>query len=136
VNAEANERKSQLDVEKYGPLAKAQAASQQVWTMPFRRISQTSNGGDLQSFNQAAEAAVETARINLNSRGWLTAQWHRRRGHSTGGDLVSATSGSLTTVSTLDQSETTSRSASRNTGMRNQFSSSAKRALAAAAHSR
>jgi len=52
VNAEANERKSQLDVEKYGPLAKAQAASQQDLDNAVQtNLGKPGNGGDLQSFN-------------------------------------------------------------------------------------
>jgi membrane fusion protein (multidrug efflux system) len=111
ATAEANQLKSQLDVEKYGPLAKAEAVSKQ----DFDNAVQTNlaNQAQVKAANaaigaakaqiQASQAAVETATINLNFThiaspidgvaGIAKAQV---------GDLVSSSSGVLTTVSTLD----------------------------------
>ena len=74
TTAEANEIKSQLDVEKYGPLAKADAVSKQ----DFDNSVQTNlaNQAQVKGANasigaakaqiQASQAAVETATINLD----------------------------------------------------------------------
>lgn len=111
ATAEANQLKSQQDVEKYGPLAQADAISKQ----DFDNATQTNlaNKAQVQAAKaavgaakaqiQASQAAVETATINLNFTrivspidgiaGFAQAQV---------GDLVSTSSGVLTTVSTLD----------------------------------
>lgn len=74
ATAKANQLKSQLDVEKYGPLAKADAVSKQ----DFDNAVQTNlaNQSKVQAAKaaigaakpqiQASQAAVETATINLN----------------------------------------------------------------------
>ena len=111
ATAEANQLKSQMDVEKYAPLAQAEAVSKQ----DFDNANQTNTANKAQAQAakaaigaakaqiQASQAAVETATINLNFTriispidgvaGFAQAQV---------GDLVSTSSGVLTTVSTLD----------------------------------
>lgn len=111
ATAEANQLKSELDVEKYAPLAEADAISKQ----DFDNATQTNlaNKAQVQAAKaaigaakaqiQVSQAAVETAGINLNFTrivspidgvaGFAQAQV---------GDLVSTSSGVLTTVSTLD----------------------------------
>jgi RND family efflux transporter MFP subunit len=109
--SEANQLKSQLNLEKYEPLAKVDAVSKQ----DFDNATQTdlANRAQVKAAEaaiaaakaqiKASEAAVETATINLNFTrivspidgiaGIALAQV---------GDLVSTSSGPLTTVSTLD----------------------------------
>lgn len=111
ATAEANQLKSQLDVEKYAPLAKVDAVSQQ----DFDNANQTNLANKAQvkaaeaaiasahAQIHAGQAAVETAAINLNFTlivspidgiaGVAQAQV---------GDLVSTSSGVLTIVSTVD----------------------------------
>jgi membrane fusion protein (multidrug efflux system) len=111
TTAEANEIKSQLDVEKYGPLAKADAVSKQ----DFDNAVQTNlaNQAQVKGANasigaakaqiQASQAAVETATINLNfTRIISPIDGIAGIAQAQVGDLVSTTSGLLTTVSTLD----------------------------------
>jgi membrane fusion protein (multidrug efflux system) len=109
--AEANQLKSQLDVEKYAPLAKADAVSQQ----DFDNANQTNLANRAQArVAEAAiasahaqihanEAAVETAAINLNfTRVISPIDGIAGVAQAQVGDLVSASSGLLTTVSTVD----------------------------------
>ena len=111
TTAEANEIKSQLDVEKYGPLAKADAVSKQ----DFDNAVQTNlaNKAQVQEAKaaigaakaqiQASQATVETATINLNfTRIISPIDGIAGIAQAQVGDLVSTTSGVLTTVSTLD----------------------------------
>ena len=111
ATAEANELKSQLDVEKYGPLAKADAVSKQ----DFDNAVQTNfaNKAQVQAAKaaigaakaqiQANQAAVETATINLNfTRIVSPIDGIAGIAQAQVGDLVSASSGTLTTISTLD----------------------------------
>ena len=111
TTAEANEIKSQLDVEKYGPLAKADAVSKQ----DFDNAVQTNlaNKAQVQEAKaaigaakaqiQASQATVETATINLNfTRIISPIDGIAGIAQAQVGDLVSTTSGLLTTVSTLD----------------------------------
>jgi membrane fusion protein (multidrug efflux system) len=111
ATAEANQLKSQLDVEKYGPLARVDAVSKQ----DFDNATQTdlANKAQVQAAQaaiaaakaqiQAAQAQVETASINLGFTR-IVAAIDGIVGISQAqvGDLVSTSSGSLTTVSTLD----------------------------------
>jgi RND family efflux transporter MFP subunit len=104
VNAEANERKSQLDVAKYGPLARAQAASQQDLDNAVQtNLANQATVETAKASIQAAEAAVETAQINLNFT-TVVSPINGIAGVAKAqvGDLVTTTSGTLTTVSTLD----------------------------------
>jgi membrane fusion protein (multidrug efflux system) len=111
ATAEANELQSRLNVEKYAPLAKEQAASQQ----DLDNANQTNRANKAQveaakaaivaarAQIEANQAAVEAAAINLNFTtiaspidgiaGIALAQV---------GDLVSSSSGNLTTISALD----------------------------------
>jgi membrane fusion protein (multidrug efflux system) len=105
LNTEANQRKSQLDVEKYTPLASQQAASQQdldnaVQTNFANRASVETAKAQI----QAAQAAVETAQINLNfTRVIAPINGIAGLAQNQVGDLVSAGSTSpITTVSTVD----------------------------------
>jgi RND family efflux transporter MFP subunit len=111
ATAEANQLKSQLDVEKYGPLAKADAVSKQ----DFDNANQTNlaNKAQVQAAQaaiaaakaqiQASQAAVETASINLNfTRIVSPIDGIAGIAQAQVGDLVNTSSGPLTTVSTLD----------------------------------
>jgi RND family efflux transporter MFP subunit len=104
VNAEANERKSQLDVEKYEPLAKAQAATQQDLDNAIQtNLANKATVETAKASIQAAEAAVEAAQINLNfTRVVSPIDGVAGLAQAQVGDLVTTTSGTLTTVSTLD----------------------------------
>jgi membrane fusion protein (multidrug efflux system) len=105
VNAQANQRKSQLDVDRYTPLAKEQAATQQ----DLDNAVQT-NFANLATIETAkasiksAEAAVETAQINLAfTRVVSPIDGIAGLAQNQVGDLVSASSsGPITTVSTID----------------------------------
>ena len=111
ATADANQLKSQLDVEKYGPLAKADAVSKQ----DFDNAKQTNlaNKAQVQAAEgaiasakaqiQAKQAVVETAAINLNfTRIVSPIDGIAGIGQAQVGDLVSSSSGPLTTVSTLN----------------------------------
>ena len=111
ATAEANELQSRLNVEKYAPLAKEQAASQQ--DLDNANQTNLANKAQVEAAKaaivaaraqiQANQAAVEAAAINLNFTvisspidgiaGIAQAQV---------GDLVSTSSGNLTSISTLD----------------------------------
>jgi membrane fusion protein (multidrug efflux system) len=111
ATAEANQLKSQLDVEKYGPLAKADAVSKQ----DFDNAVQTNLANQAQvkvakatidaakAQIQASQAAVETALINLNfTRIVSPIDGIVGVAQAQVGDLVGTSTGTLTTVSTLD----------------------------------
>ncbi|WP_263368525.1 efflux RND transporter periplasmic adaptor subunit [Edaphobacter bradus] len=111
ATAEANQIKSQLDVEKYAPLAKADAVSQQ----DFDNANQTNLANKAQvkvaeasiasahAQIHAGQAAVETASINLGFT-YVVSPIDGIAGIAQAqvGDLVSTSSGVLTTVSTVD----------------------------------
>jgi membrane fusion protein, multidrug efflux system len=110
-SAEANQLKSQLDVEKYGPLAKADAVSKR----DFDNAVQTNlaNKAQVQAAEaaigtakaqiQAGQATVETATINLNfTRIVSPIDGIAGVAQAQVGDLVGTNSRVLTTVSTLD----------------------------------
>jgi RND family efflux transporter MFP subunit len=109
--AEANQLKSQLNVEKYEPLAKVDAVSKQ----DFDNATQTdlANKAQVKAAEAAiaaakaqiksGEAAVESATINLSfTRVVSPIAGIAGIAQAQVGNLVSTTSGSLTTVSTLD----------------------------------
>jgi membrane fusion protein (multidrug efflux system) len=111
ATSEANQLKSQLDVEKYEPLAKADAVSKQ----DFDNAAQTNLAnkaqvraaeGAIASANaqiKTSQAAVETAEINLSfTRVVSPIDGIAGIAQAQVGDLVSTSSGPLTTVSTLD----------------------------------
>jgi RND family efflux transporter MFP subunit len=109
--AEANQLKSQLNVEKYEPLAKVDAVSKQ----DFDNATQTdlANKAQVKAAEaaiaaakaqiKASEAAVETASINLSfTRVVSPIEGIAGIAQAQVGDLISTSSGPLTTVSTLD----------------------------------
>jgi RND family efflux transporter MFP subunit len=109
--SEANQLKSQLNVEKYEPLAKVDAVSKQ----DFDNATQTdlANKAQVKAAEaaiaaakaqiRASEAAVETAAINLSfTRVISPIDGIAGIAQAQVGDLVSTSSGPLTTVSTLD----------------------------------
>jgi membrane fusion protein (multidrug efflux system) len=109
--SEANQLKSQLNVEKYEPLAKVDAVSKQ----DFDNATQTdlANRAQVKAAEaaiaaaraqiKASEAAVETAAINLSfTRVISPIDGIAGIAQAQVGDLVSTSSGPLTTVSTLD----------------------------------
>ena len=109
--AEANQLKSQLDVEKYAPLTEADAVSKQDFDNATQ--TNTANKAQVQAAKaaigaakaqiQASQAAVETAGINLNfARVISPIDGIAGVAQAQVGDLVSTSSGVLTTVSTLD----------------------------------
>jgi membrane fusion protein (multidrug efflux system) len=111
ATAKANQLKSQLDVEKYGPLAKVDAVSKQ----DFDNATQTdlANQAQVQAAEaaivsakaqiQASQAEVETASINLGfTRVVSPIDGIAGIAQAQVGNLVGASSVSLTTVSTLD----------------------------------
>ena len=111
ATAEANQHKSELDVEKYTPLAKANAVSQQDLDNAVQ--TNLANKAQVQAARaaiaaakaqiQAGQAAVETANINLGFT-HVTSPISGIAGIAQAqvGDLVSASSAVLTTVSKLD----------------------------------
>lgn len=111
ATAQANQLKSQLDVEKYDPLAKADAVSKQ----DFDNATQTNlaNKAQVQAAQaaiaaakaqiQTGQAAVESATINLNfTRIVSPIDGIAGIAQAQVGDLVSTSSRPLTTVSTVD----------------------------------
>ena len=111
ATAEATQLRSQLDVDKYGPLSQADAVSKQ----DFDNANQTNlaNKAQVQAAQaaiaaakaqiQADQAAVETASINLGfTRIVAPIDGVVGIAQAQVGDLVSTSSGPLTTVSTLD----------------------------------
>ena len=111
ATAQANELKSQLDVEKYGPLAKADAVSKQdldnaVQTNLANQAQEQAAKAAISAAKaqlQANQAAVETATINLDfTRMVSPIDGIVGIAQAQVGDLVSTNSGVLTTVSTLD----------------------------------
>lgn len=105
VNAEANQRKSQLDVERYTPLAKDQAATQQDLDNAIQtNLANKATIETTKALIQAAAAAVETAQINLNfTRVVSPIDGIAGLAQNQVGNLVSATSSApITTVSTVD----------------------------------
>jgi membrane fusion protein (multidrug efflux system) len=111
ATAEANEIKSQLDVEKYGPLAKADAISKQdldnaVQTNVANKAqvqAAIAAIGAAKAQIQTNQAAVETATINFNfTRIVSPIDGIAGIAQAQVGNLVSTTSGTLTTISALD----------------------------------
>jgi membrane fusion protein (multidrug efflux system) len=104
ANAEAVQGRTQLDVERYTPLAKEQAASQQdldnaVQNNLAAKASVATAGAQIKT----AEAAVETTKINLDFTR-LTAPIDGIAGQAQlqVGALVNLGSGPVTSVSTVD----------------------------------
>src|SRR5580658_213590 len=104
ANAEAVQGRTQLDVERYTPLAKEQAASQQdldnaVQNNLAAKASVATAGAQIKT----AEAAVETAKINLDfTRLIAPIDGIAGQAQLQVGALVSPSSGTVTSVSTVD----------------------------------
>jgi membrane fusion protein (multidrug efflux system) len=134
ATAQANELKSQLDVEKYGPLAKADAVSKQDLDNAVQ--TNLANKAQVQAAKaaigaakaqiQANQAAVETATINVDfTRIVSPIDGVDGIAQAQVGDLVNPGSGTLTTVSTLDPiRDYFSVSEQEYLALRNQFSGS------------
>lgn len=104
ANAEAVQGRTELDVERYTPLAKAQAASQQdLDNANQNNLAAKATVATDRAQIKSAEAAVETAKLNLGFT-QITSPVNGIAdvARAQVGDLVSASSGTLTTVSTLD----------------------------------
>jgi len=118
ATAEANQRKSQLDEEKYMPLVKDQAVTQQdldnaVETNKANKASVAAAKAQVETSKaqieaaragvQAAEAALETAKVNLGFTR-LTSLIDGIAGAATVqvGNLVTPSSAAVTSVSTLE----------------------------------
>ena len=104
ANAEAVQGRTQLDVERYTPLAKEQAASQQdldnaVQNNLAAKASVATAGAQIKT----AEAAVETAKINLDfTRLIAPIDGIAGQAQLQVGALVNLNSGPVTSVSTVD----------------------------------
>jgi RND family efflux transporter MFP subunit len=104
ANAEAVQVRTQLDVERYTPLAKEQAASQQdLDNATQNNLSARATVATAQAQIKTAEASVETAKLNLGFTR-LTAPISGIAGQAQlqVGALVSTSGTAVTTVSTLD----------------------------------
>jgi len=104
ANAEAVQVRTQLDVERYAPLAKEQAASQQdLDNATQNNLAAKATVATAQAQIETAEAALETARLNLGFTR-LTAPISGIAGQAQlqVGALVSTGGAAVTTVSTLD----------------------------------
>jgi RND family efflux transporter MFP subunit len=104
ANAEAVQGRTQLDVERYTPLAKEQAASQQdLDNANQNNLAARATVATDKAQIKTAEAAVETAKLNLGfTRITSPVDGIADVARAQVGDLVSSSSGTLTTVSTLD----------------------------------
>src|SRR5580698_8843702 len=104
ANAEAVLVRNQLDVERYTPLAKEQAASQQDLDNANQNyLAAKATVATDKAQIKSAEAAVETAKLNLGfTKISSPVDGIADVARAQVGDLVSSSSGTLTTVSTLD----------------------------------
>jgi membrane fusion protein (multidrug efflux system) len=104
ANAEAVQVRTQLDVERYTPLAKEQAASQQdLDNATQNNLAAKATVATAKAQIQTAEAAIETAKLNLGFTQVISpVDGVADVAKAQVGDLVSTSSGTLTTVSTLD----------------------------------
>jgi RND family efflux transporter MFP subunit len=104
VNAEAVQLRNQLDVDRYTPLAKEQAASQQDLDNAIQNnLAAQATVATAKAQIQSAQAAVETARLNLGFTR-LVAPISGVAGIAQlqVGALVNTSSAPVTTVSTVD----------------------------------
>ncbi len=104
ANAEAVQGRTQLDVNRYTPLAKEEAASQQDLDNAVQNnLAAKATVETAKAQIETYEAAVETAKINLDFTR-LVAPIDGIAGHAQlqVGALVSPSSGAVTTVSTVD----------------------------------
>jgi RND family efflux transporter MFP subunit len=104
ANAEAVQHRTQLDVNRDTPLAKEQAASQQDLDNAVQNnLAAIATVATSKAQIQTAQAALETARINLGfTRLIAPIDGIAGQAQLQVGALVSPSSGAVTTVSTLD----------------------------------
>jgi RND family efflux transporter MFP subunit len=104
ANAEAVQRRTELDVNRYTPLAKEQAASQQDLDNAIQNnLAAKATVATAAAQIQTAEAAVETARINLDFTRLISPiDGIAGQAQQQVGALVSPSGGPVTTVSTVD----------------------------------
>src|ERR1700675_2581628 len=104
ANAEAVQVRTQLDVDRYIPLAKEQAASQQdLDNATQNNLAAKATVATAKAQIKTAEAAVETAKLNLGfTQISSPVNGIADVAKAQVGDLVSSNSGTLTTASTLD----------------------------------
>jgi len=104
ANAQAIQKRTELDVERYTPLAKEQAASQQDLDNSVQNnLAALATVATARAQIKSAEAAVESAQLNLGFTR-LTSPIDGIAGTAQlqVGALVSQSSGAVTTVSTVD----------------------------------
>lgn len=104
ATAEAIQRRTQLDVEKYTPLAKVQAASQQDMDNSVQNnLAAKATVQTAQALIKTDDAAVETAKINLDfTRLVAPIDGIAGQAQLQVGALVNLSSGPVTSVSTVD----------------------------------
>src|SRR5437879_5640080 len=104
ANAEAVQRRTQLDVDRYIPLAREQAASQQDLDNAVQNnLAAKANVATAQAQIKTTEAAAETAKINLDfTRLVAPIDGIAGQAQLQVGALVNPNSGPVTSVSTLD----------------------------------
>jgi RND family efflux transporter MFP subunit len=104
ANAEAVQRRTQLDVDRYTPLAKEQAASQQDLDNAVQNnLAAKATVETAKAQIQTYEAAAENAKINLDfTRLIAPIDGIAGQAQLQVGALVSPSSGAVTSVSTLD----------------------------------
>src|SRR5580692_5305833 len=104
ANAEAVQGRTQLDVERYTPLAREQAASQQDLDNSVQNnLAAKATVATAKAQIKTDEAAVETARINLDfTRLIAPIDGVAGQAQLQVGALVSPSSGTVTSVSTVD----------------------------------
>jgi RND family efflux transporter MFP subunit len=104
ANAEAVQRRTELDVNRYTPLAKEQAASQQDLDNAIQNnLAAKATVATAAAQIQTAEAAVETTRINLDFTRLISPiDGIAGQAQLQVGALVNPSSGPVTSVSTVD----------------------------------
>ncbi len=104
ANAQAVQGRTELDVNRYAPLAKEQAASQQDLDNAVQNnLAAKANVATAEAQIKTAEAAVETAKINLDfTRLVAPIDGIAGQAQLQVGALVNLSSGPVTSVSTVD----------------------------------
>src|SRR5271167_4878673 len=104
ANAQAVQGRTELDVERYAPLAKEQAASQQDLDNAVQNnLAARATVATAEAQIKTAEAAVETAKINLDfTRLVAPIDGIAGQAQLQVGALVNLSSGAVTSVSTVD----------------------------------
>ena len=104
ANAQAVQRRTELDVNRYTPLAKEQAASQQDLDNSIQNnLAAKATVATAEAQIKTAEASVETARINLDfTRLVAPIDGIAGQAQLQVGALVNPSSGPVTSVSTVD----------------------------------